>query len=441
MNNDSLSGNDFVNDDSDDNNVQVEQDISPAMIDDVEASNDEDSQNDQEQIGSSPVSDDVGDIVTAEEQIPPVKEDFDKDISDIDTEAITSAKLESQEQIQVVSTETVDNECTSEDDGRSDAQNEPNHSKLAEEDSNLNTGDNETSDVDNGSDEQIVLVESPYAKSNYLHFGFETVPGFIDVNDTLSYLQACGFDDNSLTQARERAKESLVYDGSYDPHKENCRYCDFCGEILSGVEYEIISDGRERCNECSRTVLKTLDEFNDAFLEVRSNMENMFSIKIFASIDVKTMDAKKLAKKLKIKFTPTAGFDGRVLGVAIDEHGTYRLYVENQSPYLNAVATIAHELTHIWQYLNWSKKHIIKRYGRSMELCIYEGMAKWVEIQYLYFINEPDRAYRELCATLARDDEYGNGLRLFLDEYDLSTGVNVDIKTPFFDVNEPLHDI
>lgn len=289
--------------------------------------------------------------------------------------------------------------------------------------------------------ENVEYIQLPYVKNQFLRFGFDDDIDLISPSETLSYLQDCGFDNNSLSQARERAFESEFLEQIYNPHKENCRYCDFCGAELSGVEYDIISDGRERCNECSRTVLNTLDEFNDAFVEVRRNMEAMFGIRILASIDVKTMDARKLARKLRIKFSPTPGFDGRVLGVAINEHGTYRLYVENQSPYLNAVATIAHELTHIWQYVNWNRKAIRKKYGKKLELCIYEGMAKWVEIQYLYFINEPDRAYRELCATLMRDDEYGNGLKLYLSEYDLSKGVNIDIKTPFYDVIAPLHDI
>lgn len=289
--------------------------------------------------------------------------------------------------------------------------------------------------------EDIEYVVSPYLNSQFLRFGFDTDMDFISTKDSLIYLQGCGFDNNSLSQARERVLESMFLEQIYDPHKENCRYCDFCGAELSGVEYDIIADGRERCNECSRTVLNTIEEFNDAFLEVRRNMEAMFGIRILASIDVKTMDARKLARKLRIKFTPTPGFDGRVLGVAINERGIYRLYVENQSPYLNAVATIAHELTHIWQYVNWNRKAILKKYGKKMEKCIYEGMAKWVEIQYLYFINEPDRAYRELCATLMREDEYGIGLKLYLAEYDLSKGVNIDIKTPFFDVDTPLHDV
>lgn len=290
-------------------------------------------------------------------------------------------------------------------------------------------------------EDTIEYIESPYKKHPYLKFGYDNDLEFISASDTLKYLQSCGFDNNYLTQARERVFESSLFEQLYNPHKENCRFCDFCGAELTGVEYEIISDGRERCNECSRTVLNSIEEFRDAFIEVRQNIENMFGIKILASIDVKTMDARKLARKLHIKFTPTPDFDGRVLGVAINEHGTYRLYVENQSPYLNAVATIAHELTHIWQYVNWDKKAIIKRYGKKMELCIYEGMAKWVEIQYLYFINEPERAYRELCATLMRDDEYGIGLKLYLAEYELSKGVNIDIKTPFYDVDVPLHEV
>lgn len=304
-----------------------------------------------------------------------------------------------------------------------------------------NISENEKTAEAISDEENIEYIESPYVKNQFLHFGFDFDLEFISPTETLSYLQNFGFDNNSLTQARERAFESMLLERIYNPHKENCRYCDFCGAELTGVEYDIIADGRERCNECSRTVLNTVEEFNDTFLEVRRNMEAMFGIRILASIDVKTMDTRKLARKLKIEFTPTSGFDGRVLGVAINERGIYRLYVENQSPYLNAVAAIAHELTHVWQYVNWNRKAILKKYGKKMDKCIYEGMAKWVEIQYLYFINEPERAYRELCATLMREDEYGQGLKMYLSEYDLSKGVNTDIKTPFYDADIPLHDI
>lgn len=112
---------------------------------------------------------------------------------------------------------------------------------------------------------EVEYVESPYVKEQFLHYGFDKDLDFIAVDETFDYLKRSGFSDNSLTQARERAMESSVFELAYDPHKENCRYCDFCGAELTGVEYEIIADGRERCNECSNTVLKTVDEFKEAF--------------------------------------------------------------------------------------------------------------------------------------------------------------------------------
>ena len=357
--------------------------------------------------------------------------------------------LPEQKEAEVIDTETTDVETVENKpvDGTS-VEDEPAETEPAnEEPKGKSPEDTDTvvADTDEKADEpsdgKVEYIESPYVKSQFLRYGFDEDLSFTDFNKTLSYLTGCGFNNNSLTQARERIFESAILEQAYDPHKDNCRYCDFCGAELTGVEYDIINDGRERCNECSRTVLKTLQEFVDAFSKVRKDIESMFGIRILASIDVKTMDARKLARKLGISFTPSPGFDGRVLGVAINKNGKYSLYVENQSPYLNAVATIAHELTHIWQYVNWDRKAILKKYGKQNDKLIYEGMAKWVEIQYLYFINEPERAYRELCATLQRDDEYGNGLRLYIAEYPLYNSVNIDIRTPFYDVNTPLHDI
>ncbi len=66
----------------------------------------------------------------------------------------------------------------------------------------------------------------------------------------------------------------------------------------------------------------------------------------------------------------------------------YTIYIENGSPKLAAISTLAHELTHIWQYLNWNDSELKKKYGSFAMLQIYEGMAKWVEIQYLIMINE-----------------------------------------------------
>ena len=101
--------------------------------------------------------------------------------------------------------------------------------------------------------------------------------------------------------------------------------------------------------------------------------------------------------------------------------------------------TMAHEMSHIWQYLNWNDRNIQKQYGKENELDIYEGMAKWTEIQYAYLIGEPAAAKREEIITLARDDEYGRGFRRYLAAYPLSTGGSLSgRKTPFTDKEKPV---
>lgn len=77
-----------------------------------------------------------------------------------------------------------------------------------------------------------------------------------------------------------------------------------------------------------------------------------------------------------------------LLGFAKKDKTGYCLFIENGSPKLAAAATIAHELTHIWQYINWNDNELAKKYGKKNMLEIYEGMAKWAEIQYLLLINE-----------------------------------------------------
>ncbi len=84
------------------------------------------------------------------------------------------------------------------------------------------------------------------------------------------------------------------------------------------------------------------------------------------------------------------------------------------------MATIAHELTHIWQYQNWDEKMILSKYGKQYRLEIYEGMAKWAEIQYLLYLNEISYAKRQEIVTRLRDDEYGRGFIQYAKKYPLA---------------------
>ncbi len=286
----------------------------------------------------------------------------------------------------------------------------------------------------------LIPERRPYHQRYYLLFGDVNEPTCIDQGGTKAYLEAMGFGDNNpLRRAREGRRIAETIEATFKPGRANSRYCDFCGTEIFGVEYETLADGRDRCLHCSRTAIKSGEEFKTIFEDVRRNMEAFFGIRLNVAVQVEMVNAKTLHKRLGHSFTPTPTRDGRVLGVAIkDRRGNFSLLVENGSPRMASVMTMAHELTHIWQYVNWNDRAIRRQYGKKMELEVYEGMAKWVEVQYAYLINEPALAKRTEIITAFRDDEYGRGFLRYRANYPFSTGTVLTRNTPFMDTELPL---
>ena len=296
-----------------------------------------------------------------------------------------------------------------------------------------------TEDI-SGEDEELAGAEgfapTEYQKKCFVKFGYESIDAVLDIEGTSELLAKLGFDKNPLQQVRTIAEEEDGVPSDYDPHKYGSHLCDFCGVELLGGEYDLLKDGRERCNRCSMTAIKKVDDFKSLYKTVLRNMEAFYGIKLNVAVKVRTTNAKQIAKHVGMKFVPTPGFDGRVLGFAQKDKTGYSLYIENGSPKLAATATIAHELTHIWQYLNWNEAELAQKYGKQNMLEVYEGMAKWAEIQYLMLMNEKSYAKRQEITTLLRNDEYGRGFILYADKYPLSNNSNVT-KTPFKE-NPPL---
>lgn len=292
-----------------------------------------------------------------------------------------------------------------------------------------------------GEDEEVVdeltpLDATEYQKKCFIKFGYASIDAILDIDGTRELLHEGGFDKNPLQQVRESAGGCDSSEDEYNPHKYGAHLCDFCGVELLGGEYELLKDGRERCNRCSMTAVKKVEDFKTLYKNVLRNMETLYGIKLNVAVKVRTTNAKQIAKHVGSKFVATPGFDGRVLGFAKKDKTGYSLYIENGSPKLAATATIAHELTHIWQYLNWNEAELAKKYGKQNILEVYEGMAKWAEIQYLMLMNEKSYALRQEITTRMRDDEYGRGFIIYADKYPLSNDSKVS-KTPFKE-NPPL---
>ena len=85
-------------------------------------------------------------------------------------------------------------------------------------------------------------------------------------------------------------------------------------------------------------------------------MEILYGIKIHAPIQLHVTNAEEVAKQTGIVYKPGTKFAVRAVGYAQMKNGICRIVVENGSPRLAAIETMVHELTHIWQYLNWKDR-------------------------------------------------------------------------------------
>ncbi len=275
-----------------------------------------------------------------------------------------------------------------------------------------------------------------YTDRHYLLFGKEPhdIYESLDCDGTAKYLERLGFAHGALTQAR---KESSEYSRYADYRQPGEHYCDFCGRLLTGVNYDVLKDRRERCAECSRTTISKQEDFEALFAQTRDGLCVKYGIDLPSPIQIKVISQAKLSKMQGSRYVPTKYFDARAVGLATQRGGRYCMYFENGTPKASLIATTAHELTHIWQYSHWDWAAMQRRYGDRF-LAICEGMAKWSELQYMYLLNEKAYADRALSHEVQRTDVYGYGLRLYLKQYQMSQDILLAGDTPFMHPTEPL---
>lgn len=275
------------------------------------------------------------------------------------------------------------------------------------------------------SDEKVL-----YHENYYLKYGAGKRNTSLDLDGTKAFLQEIGFDGGELRKARE-GKDCAENLRDSEGNKTNQMHCSYCGTEISGVEYRRLQDGRIRCNTCSNTVVRTKSEVEALCQRVTANMESFFGTTIDVPVSVEIVEARKLRKKIGIPLGVRDSQSMLILGVAINKKKKYSIILENGAPRISLIATFAHELTHIWQYTHWDNNKKLKKCPKGKRLLVYEGMAKWVEIQYLYLIGETNVARREEYITRKREDEYGRGFCLYENYYPLSREAMSCEETPF----------
>lgn len=277
------------------------------------------------------------------------------------------------------------------------------------------------------------ITKTRYQRECFLKFGFEEISERIRLEELLRYLRLRGWSSNALNLAR---KKGGFFTGSLDLDAVNT--CDFCGLPLTGVCHDKLSDGRVRCNDCSSTAITTVEEMRELFFDNLKMMEDLYEIQFKVPVNVRMADAKEVGKRSGMIFKPSKEFSARVLGFAQHKRGKYSVVLENGSPRLATINTTVHEMTHIWQYLNWSDKAFAQYFGMGHSHCtelarliVYEGMAMWSSIQYLYQIGETYFASQQEALAEARQDVYGVGFRFFREQYPFVKDASLLKYTPF----------
>ncbi len=269
----------------------------------------------------------------------------------------------------------------------------------------------------------------PYSERAYLLYGNTLSAAELDLKGTKCFLKDFGFDGGELRQARLGKHFSERTDSKNLNGKR--MICSYCGTEITGIDYTRLPDGRLRCNICSRTTVRSKEELTEIYQRVLYHLDALFGATISNTVSVEMLEERNLKKKLKQPLSQVDDKSILILGVAVNQKKEYSVYLENGLPRLSAIATFAHELTHVWQYTHWNAVKGLPKMSKKAKLLVYEGMAKWVEIQYLYLIGELAAAKREEDFTLKRNDEYGVGFRLYSEQYPLSKNTMFCNENPF----------
>lgn len=277
------------------------------------------------------------------------------------------------------------------------------------------------------------IEKSRYQKECFLKFGYEEIDSRLELDDLRKYLRVRGWCNNAFKEARIRDVYKLE---PLDIDVVN--HCDFCGLPLTGVSYEMMNDGRIRCNDCSSSAISKTEDYKTLFYQTIEMLESIYGIRFKVPIRLVLGDARTVSKKWGQIFKPSVAVASRILGFAQLKRGKYSIVMENGSPRLAMLDTTVHELTHIWQYMNWNDSQVREIYDmgdpkltKLARDIVYEGMAVWASIQYLYQIGETSYAARQEKEMERRFDSYGFGMKLYREQYPFIKDTSLIRYTPY----------
>jgi len=145
--------------------------------------------------------------------------------------------------------------------------------------------------------------------------------------------------------------------------------CDFCGSPVGETVFEY-SDKRISCQLCNSTAIITIEQLveieKDTLVWMKQKMDMDFQ---GIDYNMQLVDSNEIKKIFGIQDYEDKK---RFTGIFRHFNNSNYIYIENGFPKNNVYNTLAHEMTHLWQFYNFPKQ--------TSQLWI-EGHAVWISYQ------------------------------------------------------------
>ena len=237
-------------------------------------------------------------------------------------------------------------------------------------------------------------------KFAFLKYGRDKLPTYFDVDLLINFIR------DFFCQKKGKLLEGVT---ERSGRQDAFGTCDFCRKKMKNSEMQRLDDGRMRCPDCAVGAIDTDEQFRELCDKVKAAFRTHLNID-FNTIkhDAKLVSAVALHKLKGDTFSITNGYDVRkLIGLACTGSDD-AFYIENGYKEDATFGTIAHEMTHIWEHNNDD----FEKVARTNEDLV-EGLAVWTDL----FLSEKNgKANIEGLRNgwLARDDEYGRGLKFIM---------------------------
>lgn len=262
------------------------------------------------------------------------------------------------------------------------------------------------------------LLNESNGTSSYLQFGYDEYPKELALPETFAII------DEIMTRKKLREVRTEYLSRKDQGNVVHIRnnealQCVFCGRVFAAAQFEQLDDDRKRCITCSKQAIDQVSQVKPLYEQVRKFFKDEYGVSIRTDLELWVLSTAEIHKKSGLPFLPDAE-NGRISGKAsMDQDENMKILIENGSPRTHTLSTLAHELTHIWQFER------LKVHEYMLEEL--EGFATWVEVDMMTKLGEIPYANMLKEQLLNRQDEYGVGYRLVTERLAEVS----DVATPF----------